>query len=122
MPGDHRVRVDLPEALVALPQVVEKRHRVRLLLDLGLLQRPHSPSRADRRRALVVVDDRVGELVRLRLAPALEVVVERLPRLLHLRVVEHADREQEALARCSAAISSGVSGSVRTSLMSSPFA
>ena len=49
------------------------------------------------RLAVARVDDRVGQLVRLGLAPALEVVVERLAELLDLRVVEHADREQEAL-------------------------
>ena len=46
---------------------------------------------------VVGVDDRIGELVRLRLAPALEVVVERLARPRDLLVVEDADREEETL-------------------------
>ena len=39
----------------------------------------------------------IGQLVGLGLAAALEMVVERLACLLHLRVVENADREEKAL-------------------------
>src|SRR5207247_2600190 len=44
---------------------------------------------------LAALDDRVGQLVLLRLAPPLQVVVEGDAQLLDLRVVEDADREQE---------------------------
>ena len=49
------------------------------------------------RLAVARVDDRVGQLVLLRLAAPLEMVVERLAELLDLLVGEHADREQEPL-------------------------
>ena len=75
---DHRVGVDLPEALVALPEVEQERHRMRLLLDLGLLHDGRRRAGADGRLVLAAIDDRVGQLVGLRFAPTLEVVVERL--------------------------------------------
>ena len=72
---------------------------MRHLLDLGLLDDGRRGAGAGGRGqlALVRVDDRVGQLVLLGLAAALEVVVERGARLLDLLVGEHADREQEAL-------------------------
>src|SRR3954447_18345638 len=67
---DHGARVDLPEALVPLPEVEQERNRMRLLLDLRRLDDRGPRSRADGR--LAAVDDRVGQLVRLRLSPSLE--------------------------------------------------
>ena len=95
--GDDGVRVDLPEALVSLPQVEEERDGVRLLLDLGLLGHRTRRPGAHGRLAALGLDDRIGQLVGLRLAAALEMVVERLSCLLHLGVVENANREEKAL-------------------------
>ena len=85
--GDHGVRVDLPEALVALPEVEQERDGVRLLLGLLGDRRRHPGADGRLRLAVARVDDRVGQLVLLRLAAPLEMVVERLAGLLDLLVV-----------------------------------
>ena len=70
---------------------------MRLLLSL-LGDRRRRPGADGRLRLAVArVDDRVGQLVLLRLAAPLEMVVEGLTELLDLLVGEHADREQEPL-------------------------